>query len=78
LPAVKYWLEEQELNIRSCNLDKFAEQKNPILPKGCMVDVAGIWGEGCYSYPERSEILKYQKLIEAAILGWHSILLSTL
>ena len=28
----------------------------PILPKDCMVDVAGRWGEGYYSYPGRSDL----------------------
>ena len=28
-------------------------KQNPILPKDCMVDVIGIWGKGCYSYPGR-------------------------
>jgi len=38
-----------------------------------MVDVAGRWGEGYYSYPGRSDILICQKSAEA-IIGWHSVI----
>jgi len=50
-------------------------KQNPLLPKGCVVDVVGIWGEGYYSYPGRFGILICQKSAEA-IFRWHSILLS--
>ena len=40
-----------------------------------MVDVAGRWGEGDYSYPGRSDISIGQKSAEA-IIGWHSVILN--
>jgi len=52
-------------------------KQNPILPKDCVVDVAGIWGEGYYSYPGRSDISICQKSAEA-ILGWYSVILSAI
>jgi len=43
-------------------------KQNPILPKDYMVDVAGRWGEGYYSYPGRSD-LNGQKSAEAILAG---------
>jgi len=34
-----------------------------------VVDVAGIWGEGYYSYPGRSDISICQKSAEAILAG---------
>jgi len=34
-----------------------------------MVDVVGIWGEGYYSYPGRSDISIGQKSAEAILAG---------
>ena len=44
-------------------------KQNLILPKDCVVDVAGRWGEGYYSYPGRSDILVCQKSAEAILVG---------
>ena len=45
------------IHIRPCNLDEFVcQNKNPILTKDYVVDIAGIWGEGYYSYPRRSDL----------------------
>jgi len=43
-------------------------KQNPILPKDGVVDVAGRWGEGHYSYPGRLT-LNGQKSAEAILAG---------
>jgi len=44
-------------------------KQNPTLSKDCVVNVAGIWVGGYYSYPGRSDILLYQKSAGAILCG---------